>query len=67
MILLFYVGIVVSYLFLLKREGRSLPWGKISLVFFVVMAIIAAVAYYLYAELGYHLVREFPWFVPPGP
>jgi sec-independent protein translocase protein TatC len=67
MILLFYVGIVVSYLFLLKREGRSLPWGKISLVFFVVMAIIAAVAYYMYAELGYHLVREFPWFVPPGP
>ncbi|MDA1311818.1 MAG: twin-arginine translocase subunit TatC [Acidobacteria bacterium] len=66
MILLFYVGILVSYLFLLRREGQSLPWGKIWLVIFILLAIIAAIVFYMYSELGYHLVREFPWFVPPG-
>ena len=66
MILLFYVGIAVSYVFLLKREGKSLPWGKIWLAIFIVLAIIAAIIFYMHSQLGYHLVREFPWFVPPG-
>lgn len=65
MILLFYVGISVSYLYLLKREGKSLPWGKMLLVVFIVLAIIAGVMYYLHSELGYGFVREFPWFVGP--
>lgn len=65
MILLFYVGIFVSYLFLLKREGKSLPWGKLLLVLVIVLAVIAGFMYYLYAELGYRFVREFPWFVGP--
>ena len=65
MILLFYVGIFVSYLYLLKREGKSLPWDKMWLVVFIVLAIIAGVMYYLHSELGYGFVREFPWFVGP--
>ena len=65
MILLFYVGIGVSYVFLLRREGKSLPWGKIMLAILFVLAIIAGILYYLHAELGYQFVREFPWFVAP--
>ncbi len=66
MILLFYVGIAVSYVFLLKREGKSLPWGKILLAIFIVLAILAGIIFYMYSELGYQFVRAFPWFVPPG-
>lgn len=65
MILLFYVGIGVSYVFLLRREGKSLPWGKIMLAILLVLAIIAVIIYYLHTELGYQFVREFPWFVAP--
>ena len=65
MILLFYVGIFVSYIFLLKREGKSLPWGKILLVVLIVLAVIAGLMYYLYSEMGYRFVTEFPWFVGP--
>lgn len=65
MILLFYVGIFVSYLFMLKREGKRLPWGKMFLVVLVVLAVIAGFMYYLYSELGYRFVTDFPWFVGP--
>jgi sec-independent protein translocase protein TatC len=65
MILLFYVGIFVSYLFLLKREGKSLPWGKMLLVVLIVLALIAGLMYYLCSEMGYRFVTEFPWFVGP--
>jgi sec-independent protein translocase protein TatC len=65
MILLFYVGIAVSYVFLLKREGKSLPWGKIWLAILIVLVIIAAIIFYMNSQLGYQFVRTFPWFVPP--
>ena len=66
MILLFYVGILVSYVFLLKREGKSLPWTKILLAVFIVLAIIAAIIFYMYSQLGYQFVRVYPWLVPPS-
>ena len=66
MILLFYVGIGASYLLVLKRENRSLPWGRIIFAVLAVLAGIAGIFYYMHFELGYQFVREAPFFVPPG-
>jgi sec-independent protein translocase protein TatC len=40
MCMLFYVGIAASYVLVLKRENRSLPWKKITLVALVVLAVL---------------------------
>ena len=66
MILLFFVGIGASYLFVLHREDRGLPWARmITILVLVVLVILAVVAYYMHARLGYQFVPDFPWFARP--
>ncbi len=65
MILLYFVGIGASWLLVLKREGRRLPWGRIAMVLVGFFAIIAAIIAYLAAYHGYGLTGTFPWFGPP--
>src|ERR1051326_7732345 len=38
MTMLYFVGVFASYLLILRREGKTLPWGKIML--FVLIAIL---------------------------
>ena len=66
MILLFFVGIGASYLFVLHREDRGVPWRKIVVVAVVVVVVIVLlVIYYLQSQMGYQFVPEFPWFTKP--
>ena len=66
MILLFYVGIGASYLLVWKRETGRIPWGGIMIfVVLIVLLVLAGVLYYLYSELGYRFVDQFPWIVRP--
>ena len=66
MILLFFVGIGASYLFVLHREDRGVPWARIiTILVLVVLVILAVVAYYMHSRLGYQFVPDFPWFVKP--
>ena len=66
MILLFYVGIGASYLLVWKRETGRIPWGRIMIfVALIVLLVLAGVLYYLYSELGYRFVDQFPWIVSP--
>jgi sec-independent protein translocase protein TatC len=68
MILLFYVGVGASYLLVLHREERSLPWKWIILVLLGLALLIGGVLYYMHAELGFQFVRQAPFFVrPPAP
>ena len=63
MIALFFVGILASYILVLRREKRKFPWGRVLSYAIPVLGVIAALMYYLHIKFGYHLVRQFPWFV----
>jgi sec-independent protein translocase protein TatC len=61
MCLLFFVGIFASFLLVMHREGRRLPWGKILSWGAVVVVAVASVFYLLLARFGYHLIRHWPF------
>ncbi|MCY4188390.1 MAG: twin-arginine translocase subunit TatC [Bryobacterales bacterium] len=67
MILLYFVGIGASWLLVLRREGRSLPWLRIGLLVLVFFGLIAAVIAYLHFAHGYGLRPDFPWFGAVSP
>ncbi len=63
MILLYFVGIAASWLLVLRRDGRKLPWLRILLSLVVFLAVIAGMIVYLHLYQGYVFSSEFPWFV----
>lgn len=65
MIVLYFIGIGASWLLVLKREGKSLPWFRIMLALLLFFGLIAGIVYYMYANMGYRIASEFPWFVGP--
>ncbi len=67
MILLYFVGIGASWLLVLRREGRSLPWGRIGLTVLAFFGVVAAIIAYLAVYHEYGLTGQFPWFGPPEP
>jgi sec-independent protein translocase protein TatC len=63
MVLLFFVGVFLSHLLVLKREGKKFPWGKVLLVVLgVVLVVGGTIAFYLY-RYHYHLIYKWPYFV----
>ena len=63
MCILYYLGIFVGYLFVLRREGRRFPWENV-LKITVLLLLLAAGGVYL--GVTYHLfklVRHWPFFV----
>lgn len=62
MILLYFVGIGASWLLVLRRAGRKLPWLRIILALLAFLAIFAGIVLYLYLYRGYGFTSEFPWF-----
>ena len=67
MILLYFVGIGASWLLVLRREGRRLPWLRIGLVVLAFFGLIAAIIAYMHFAHGYGLTSDFPWFGPTSP
>ena len=67
MILLYFVGIGASWLLVLRREGRRLPWLRIGLSVLAFFGLIAAIIAYMHFAHGYGLMPEFPWFGPASP
>ncbi len=65
MILLYFIGIGASWLLVLKREGQAVPWMRIVLAVLAFFGAVAGIVYYMYANMGYRFVSEFPWFVGP--
>jgi sec-independent protein translocase protein TatC len=61
MCLLFFIGVFASYLLVLKREGKALPWAKVLLGVFgfvVLTAVTGAVMVYFF---HYHLIHHWPF------
>jgi sec-independent protein translocase protein TatC len=63
MVLLFFVGVFASYLLVLKREGKGIPWKLTALFIAGVLAIAGGVGAYLAHKYGLHFVPQWPFFV----
>jgi sec-independent protein translocase protein TatC len=61
MVLLFFVGVFVSYLLVLKREGRKFPWNTVLWVLLLVVLVLAGVLALLIFGLHYHIVPKWPY------
>ena len=61
MILLFYVGIFASYLLVLKREGRRMPWKISLLVAFIIIVLLTALAYFAALRYHFHIISHWPF------
>ncbi|HSU60314.1 MAG TPA: twin-arginine translocase subunit TatC [Bryobacteraceae bacterium] len=61
MVLLFFVGVFVSYLLVLKREGKKFPWVKVLLAIVGVIVAIGIVIAIFVFHYHYHLVAKWPY------
>jgi sec-independent protein translocase protein TatC len=61
MCVLFYAGIFASYILVLKRENRSLPWKKIGLFTLVVFLLLFGLCYLAISRYHYHYVGHWPF------
>jgi sec-independent protein translocase protein TatC len=64
MVLLFFVGVFLSYLLVLKREGKSFPWTKVLLVVLGMILLMAGVVAILIYRYHFHLVQHWPFLLP---
>jgi sec-independent protein translocase protein TatC len=62
MVMLFFVGVFASYLLVLRREGKGMPW-KVTLLFVTALLLIGGgVITYLGYRYGYHFLPKWPFF-----
>src|SRR5207237_4629116 len=53
MCLLYFVGLFAGYLVVLRREGRTLPWGRIMLVLLGVIVVAAGLLAFAVLHYGF--------------
>jgi sec-independent protein translocase protein TatC len=57
MCILYYVGIFMGYLFVLRREGRRFPWENVLKITVVLLLLASAI---LYLAITRHMLRVVP-------
>jgi hypothetical protein len=63
MVMLFYVGILASYILTLSREGRKFPWMKILYIAGPVALAVAGLIYFAINKYGYHFIKHWPFLI----
>ena len=66
MILLYYFGIGVSYIIVLKREGKAFPWKTFALIVLALLAVAAAILAVMHFQMGYQFTPEWPFYRAAG-
>ena len=61
MTLLYFLGVFVGYLIVLRREGKPFPWKLVLLPLLGVIATAAGVVYLLVAHYGFKLIQHWPF------
>jgi sec-independent protein translocase protein TatC len=61
MIALYFVGLFLSYIVVLRREKRSFPWKKAIRIVLIVLAVLAPILFYGLKKFGYHFVAHWPF------
>lgn len=63
MCMLFFIGVFVSYLLVLKREGKTFPWGKVWLVIGLLILGAAGVVALLIYRYHFHVIQHWPFLI----
>jgi sec-independent protein translocase protein TatC len=63
MVLLFFVGVFLSYLLVLRREGKKFPWNIVALICFGILAALAGAAAVLIFYFHFHFIPKWPFLV----
>jgi sec-independent protein translocase protein TatC len=63
MIILFYIGILASYVLVLRREKRKFPWGRILRWLVTIILVLALIGLITGKYYGYNFVAHWPYFV----
>lgn len=61
MCMLFFIGVFVSYLLVLKREGKTFPWGKVWLGIGLLILGAAGVVALLIYRYHFHVIEHWPF------
>ena len=61
MTILYYLGVMVGFVIVLKREGKPLPWLKIIGVILGVAALAAGVVFVMITRFGFKLLPYWPF------
>jgi sec-independent protein translocase protein TatC len=61
MVSLFFVGVFVSYLLVLKREGKKFPWHVVLWVVLGIVLVAAGLVALLIFRYHYHLIYHWPY------
>jgi len=57
---LYFVGVFVSYLLVLRREGRQFPWKK-AITFVLIALVVVAILYAIITYFHVHFIRQWPF------
>jgi sec-independent protein translocase protein TatC len=63
MCVLFFIGLAASYVLVLHREHRSLPWRKIMIFVLVLLSLAGLGVYEAVSRYGYHLAPHWPFLI----
>lgn len=61
MVVLYFVGVFASYLLVLSREKRKFPWAKVILAGTLILAVAAAILYFVATKYGYKFIPAWPF------
>lgn len=61
MVMLFFVGVFVSYLLVLKREGKRFPWKTVFLVCLAMIVAGGGVIALLIYRYNFHIIYNWPY------
>jgi len=62
-VMLFYVGILASYILTLSRAGEKFPWRKTLYIVGTVALVAAGLIYFAIVRYGYHFVKHWPFLI----
>jgi sec-independent protein translocase protein TatC len=61
MCMLFFIGVFASFLLVMKREGKSFPWGKVIWGIVVLLILSAGLVALLIARYHFHFIQKWPF------
>ncbi len=61
MIILFFVGLFASYILVLSREGKRLPWIAIAFVILGILLLLGGLGWFIALKLHYSFLPRWPF------
>ncbi len=63
MVALYFLGVFASYLLVMKRENKKLPWKVVALTLLSLLVVVAGFIAVMIYQFHYHFVEHWPYLV----